>query len=157
MAHRALVLLDHGSRRSQADRYLQALASELRTRREDLAVHVAHLEIAAPGLADVLAECAAAGVQHVAVYPFFLAPGNHLEQDVPEQIARARAAHPQLRIELLAPLGASSELAGLVLRGYDASARDVPSGPQLDEDAGKPAHKRPPHKLGGRSGRGTPL
>jgi sirohydrochlorin ferrochelatase len=148
-ARRALILLDHGSRRSGADRYLQALASAIRGRREDLAVHVAHLEIAPPDLAAVLAEIAAAGLRHASVYPFFLAPGNHLERDVPEQLARGRAAHPELRIELLAPLGASPELVDLVLHSCEVNPADARPDPErAPPDSGNPSD---------RTRRGTPL
>jgi sirohydrochlorin ferrochelatase len=122
MSARALILMDHGSRRADADRYLQAIAEAIRSQRPDLAIYVAHLDIAPPSLGETLARCRAAGAEHVAIYPFFLAPGHHLERDVPEQIARARAAHPELRVELLEPLGSRPELAELVLRSYEASA-----------------------------------
>jgi sirohydrochlorin ferrochelatase len=119
-AGRALILLDHGSRHPDADRYLARLADQIRGRRPGLAVHVAHLGLAAPSLDDALARCAAEGSRQVCIYPFFLAPGRHLEKDVPEAIARAAAAHPELAIELLEALGSRPELADLVLQGYEA-------------------------------------
>ena len=130
-SRRALILLDHGSRHPDADRYLEGVASQLRERRPELAVHVAHLGLAAPSLGEALARCAADGSRQVCVYPFFLAPGRHLEKDVPEAIARAAADHPELAIELLEPLGSRPELADLVLQGYEA------------HEAGGRASKRP--------------
>jgi sirohydrochlorin ferrochelatase len=121
-ARRALVLLDHGSRHPDADRYLQALAQQIPTRRPELAVHIAHLGLAAPSLREALERCAAEGACQVSVFPFFLAPGRHLERDVPEQIARAAAAHPALGIELLEALGSRPELAELVLQSYESAA-----------------------------------
>jgi sirohydrochlorin ferrochelatase len=116
----ALVLLDHGSRREAADRYLLALAEQLRRRRPGLAVQIAHLELVPPSLADALARCDAAGCGRVWVYPLLLSAGTHLERDLPEQIARGASAHPRLQIALLEPLGSRPELADLVLAGFDA-------------------------------------
>jgi sirohydrochlorin ferrochelatase len=118
---RALVLLDHGSRRAEADRPLRTVAEALRAQLPDVTVHIAHLELVPPDLASVLALCAAAGIEHVAVHPFLLSEGRHLASDVPEHIARASADHPGLTIELLEPLGRRPELADLVLRSYEAS------------------------------------
>jgi sirohydrochlorin ferrochelatase len=121
-ARAALVLLDHGSRRAQADRHLLALAEAVRRRRPELAVWHAHLELASPSLAEVLAQCEARGCERVSVYPLFLSAGRHLERDLPEQIERGARAHPRLQIELLEALGSRPELAELVLAGYEAGA-----------------------------------
>jgi sirohydrochlorin ferrochelatase len=118
---RALILLDHGSRRAEADRPLRGVAEALRARLPDVTIHIAHLELVPPDLASVLALCAAEGIEHVAVHPFLLSEGLHLSRDVPERIARATAEHPGLTIELLEPLGRRPELADLVLRTYEAS------------------------------------
>ena len=112
---RALVLVDHGSREPEAQVSLARLAQQLRARAPELAVYVAHLELAAPTVAEALAACAADGVAEVAVLPFFLAAGRHATKDVPEQVAAAAAAHPGLRVQLTAPFGSAAGIADLIL------------------------------------------
>ena len=57
---RAVLLVDHGSRRPQANAQLEDLADRIRALRPDWAVYTAHLEISSPGVAEALDSCAAA-------------------------------------------------------------------------------------------------
>jgi sirohydrochlorin ferrochelatase len=112
---RALVILDHGSRRPEAHAHLEVLAENVRERAPELFVTVAHLELAAPGLAQAIDACVAAGASEVCVHPFFLAPGRHLAEDVPGLIEAAQARHPGLSIRLLEAIGTRAELADVIL------------------------------------------
>ena len=111
----ALLLVDHGSRRPEAHRHLEWTAEQVRLGRPGLRVHVAHLELAAPSIAEALAGCAAEGERQVDVLPLFLIPGRHSTHDLPEQLARAAELHPGLSVRLLEPLGSRPEIAGLIL------------------------------------------
>jgi len=118
---RALVILDHGSRLSEAHEHLLWLAESVRKRAPDLLVEIAHLEQAEPSLEQALARCARAGATHVAVHPLFLTPGRHLGRDVPRLLEQARENHAGLEIELLPSLGTQEALADLILATLDPS------------------------------------
>lgn len=111
----ALLLVDHGSRRPEAHRHLEWTAEQVRQRRPGLRVHLAHLELVPPTLAEALAHCAAEGERQVDVLPLFLIPGRHSTHDLPEQLARAAEQHPGLSVRLLEPLGSRPEIAELIL------------------------------------------
>lgn len=110
------MILDHGSRSPEAAAHLERLAAEVRRLAPELVVCVAHLELAEPGLEDAIGTLAARGIREIAIHPLFLAPGRHLEHDVPALLQRSRAAHPELSLRLCEPLGARPELAELILR-----------------------------------------
>jgi sirohydrochlorin ferrochelatase len=112
---RALLIVDHGSRRPEAHEHVERLAAQVRERAPELYVYVAHLEVVPPSVEDALAQCAREGMTEVAVHPLFLIPGRHLTHDLPEQIERARARHPELVVRLLDALGEHPGLAELVL------------------------------------------
>ena len=112
---RALLLVDHGSREPEAAANLERVAGELRQRRPDLAVYVAHLELAEPSIAAAVAACARDGVEDLVVHPFFLAAGRHAAGDVPAAVAAAARAFPRLRVRLTAPTGAAAGIAELIL------------------------------------------
>ena len=112
---RALLIVDHGSREPEAAAHLARIADDLRRRRPGLAVYVAHLELIAPSIAAAVAACAADGVSELVVHPFFLAPGRHAARDVPAAVEAAASAHPGLRVQLTAPLGAAAGVAELIL------------------------------------------
>jgi sirohydrochlorin cobaltochelatase len=58
-----------------------------------------------PSLADVVREAARDGKLHLRVLPLFLAAGAHVAEDIPQQIADAQRSFPQVKIELLQPIG----------------------------------------------------
>jgi sirohydrochlorin ferrochelatase len=112
---RALLLVDHGSRRPEAHEHLEGIAARLRARRPDLAVYVAHMELVPPTVADAVAACARDGVEELLVHPFFLVPGLHAVADVPRLVNDALAAHPGLSARITAPLGSVAGIADLIL------------------------------------------
>ena len=111
----ALIILDHGSRRPEAHAHLERLAAAVRRRAPELIVCPAHLEQAEPTLAQAIERCVAQGATAISVHPLFLAPGRHLARDIPEQLAAARRARPELELRLLDALGTRDELADLIL------------------------------------------
>jgi len=112
---RGLLLIDHGSREPEAAAHLERIAAELRRRRPELAVYVAHLELAEPSIGAAVERAAREGVAELAVHPFFLAPGRHAARDVPAAVEAAARAHPGLRVRLTPPLGAAAGVAELIL------------------------------------------
>jgi sirohydrochlorin ferrochelatase len=112
---RAVLLVDHGSRRPEANAQLEALAAQLRARAPHYIVRAAHLELAEPDFHDGIAACVAAGAEEVVVHPFFLGPGRHTTQDIPRLVREAAARHPGVGIHTSAPLGPHEKLVDLVL------------------------------------------
>ena len=121
-AGRALILVDHGSRRAEAHAHLEALAARLRALRPGLAVHVAHLELAEPSIAAAVASALAGGARELVIHPLFLAPGRHLGDDLPTRVRDALAAHPEVPVRITDPLGAHPGLADLILSALDGDA-----------------------------------
>jgi sirohydrochlorin ferrochelatase len=102
---RGILLVDHGSRRAEANENLEVLAEEIRARSPGQVVHVAHLEIASPTIAEGIDACVADGVDDLVVHPYFLGPGHHTTHDIPDRVASACAGHATLRVCISEPLG----------------------------------------------------
>ena len=102
---RGILLVDHGSRREEANAQLETLAEQIRARAPGEVVHIAHLELAPPDIAAGIDACVADGVDDLVVHPYFLGPGRHTTRDIPEQVAVACARHPSLRHRISEPLG----------------------------------------------------
>lgn len=111
---RAYLLIDHGSRRPEANAAVEHAAEILR-RRVAETVLVAHLEIEPPNLAGGIEACARAGADEVVVLPYFLGPGRHTAQDIPAQVRSAAARHPTLTIRIADPLGPHEKLVDVLL------------------------------------------
>jgi sirohydrochlorin ferrochelatase len=100
-----IVIVDHGSRREEANRRHLSFVEEWRGRGVYAVVEPAHLELAEPSIGTAFDSCVATGCTTVVVAPYFLWPGNHWEHDIPALAAEAAARHPGVRWLVAAPLG----------------------------------------------------
>ncbi len=121
---RAILLVDHGSRRPGSNALLDEVAELLSAALPDCLVRAAHMEIAAPSIADGRAACVAAGAHEIVVAPYFLGPGRHALEDVPRLAREAAARHPGLALRVADPLGAHPGIVHVLLDRIAAS-RDV--------------------------------
>jgi sirohydrochlorin ferrochelatase len=112
---RAILLVDHGSRRAEANTLLEDIANQVRKRAAESIVEVAHLEIAEPDISKGIEACVKKGATHIVVHPFFLGPGRHTSEDIPAQVERAGQRHPNVRIRISEPLGSHAALIDVIL------------------------------------------
>jgi sirohydrochlorin cobaltochelatase len=111
----ATIFFCHGSRSPAWRLPFEQLATEYQRRFPGERVHLAYLELMTPGLPQVLAELAAAGVGRIRIVPLFLAPGAHTSRDLPALVAQARQQWPQLAVEIQPTLLESEGLRAAVL------------------------------------------
>lgn len=117
MGTRHLLIAAHGSRRQASNDEVRRLGERVADLRGPGIDHVevAFLELAEPGIPEGLNRCAALGASEIIVFPYFLAAGTHVAEDIPEALTAFAAAHPQVRLRLTAHLGASTALPGSIL------------------------------------------
>ncbi len=87
-----ILLIDHGSRRPQSNSHLETLASYYQQKApSNYIVKAAHMEIAKPSIFDGIQSLIQGddGVDVVVCHPYFLSPGRHVIEDVPELIDEA--------------------------------------------------------------------
>lgn len=100
----ALILLAHGSSdpnwRAPFEHFANALAGRLTT-----PLRLAYMELCEPSLEATVAELAEAGVRRAEILPLFFAAGRHLRKDVPAQVDALAAAHRDITLTLLPPVG----------------------------------------------------
>ncbi|MBA2480780.1 MAG: cobalamin biosynthesis protein CbiX [Planctomycetes bacterium] len=110
-----LLVVDHGSRREEANAQLADIASRLRRLRPTDAVEHAHMELGEPTIVQAFARLVAAGATTVSVLPYFLSGGRHSSEDIPRLVAEAVAAHPGVAFTVAPALGPHDALARLLL------------------------------------------
>jgi sirohydrochlorin ferrochelatase len=116
---RAIILVDHGSRREAANRHLEGLAALVAGERSDWVIRIAHLELAEPSVPAVIDDCVAVGAREVILHPFFLLPGRHTVVDLPEHAEAARRRHPGVTFRITETLGLDPRLVSIVLDRID--------------------------------------
>jgi sirohydrochlorin ferrochelatase len=127
---RAILLIDHGSVRAEANEMLIAAADLLRQMVEDdVVVRHAHMELAPPTIAEGFAECVRAGATEVIAFPYMLSPGKHVTRDVPRLVGEAARDFPGVAYRVTDAFGVHEKLAELIgLRaGIKVAARETAS------------------------------
>lgn len=109
-----LVLLAHGSRDPRWREPFEKIF--LKSRRDSDRVKLAYMEFVSPTLFQIAEELDREQVKHWRVLPLFMAAGAHLATDVPEQLAQIRAMYPEMKIDLLAPVGEDPRITSLLSR-----------------------------------------
>ncbi len=109
-----IVIVDHGSRRAEANRRHEEFVAEWGRDRRLENVEAAHMELAEPSIGTAVDACVDAGASTVVIAPYFLWPGNHWDRDIPALAAEACDRHPGLRHLVAAPLGPHPLLGDIV-------------------------------------------
>lgn len=110
----AIVLFAHGSRDPLWHRPIEAVAQAIAERQPGTLVRCAYLELSPPSLPEAAADLIAEGCTRLRVFPVFLGMGRHAREDLPQLMDALRAAHPQVRFELLPTAGESPRLTALL-------------------------------------------
>ncbi len=119
---RAVLLVDHGSRRYQANALIDEVAGLVKHRLgAGSIVEPAHMEIAEPTIAQGFARCVEQGATMVVVHPFMLTPGRHVVEDLPRLIAQAAEAHDGVAFTMAAPLGSHAGIIDAVIERCEAA------------------------------------
>ncbi len=100
-----VVVVDHGSRRTESNELLHDVAALFERVSQMPIVEPAHMELAEPSIAAAFARCVERGAETVVVFPYFLSPGRHWSQDIPQLAAEAARNHPGVRYQVTSPLG----------------------------------------------------
>jgi sirohydrochlorin ferrochelatase len=137
---KGILIIDHGSVKEEANHMLECVGELVqRMAGERVLVRVAHMELAAPTVADGFEACIAAGATEIVVFPYMLSPGKHSTRDIPRMVAEISAAHPGIPVQVTAAFGVSEQLAAVVL-----SRSGVPAVQCLESDrCGRPEGKPP--------------
>ena len=115
---RALLLVAHGSRMTSSNETVAALVDKLRpnlTKYGFESITHAFLELTEPDILEGVAQLVAAGATQVVVLPYFLAPGIHVVDDVPELIGAARENYPSVSFTVMSHLGGVEGMVDLIL------------------------------------------
>jgi len=112
---KAILLVDHGSVKAEANELLEDIALLVARIAPNYHVEAAHMELASPDIAAGIAACVEAGSTDITVMPYMLAPGRHSTSDIPRLALEAAARHDGVRIKISAPLGADNRLAEVIL------------------------------------------
>lgn len=114
-----IIIVDHGSRRSESNHMLLSVVDNFRQFAEYSIVEPAHMELAEPSIDQAFDRCVAQGAEVVIIHPYFLLPGRHWQQDIPRLADEAARRHTGVRYLVTAPLGAHSLMSHIIQARID--------------------------------------
>lgn len=119
---KALLLVAHGSRRTQSNDEVDKIAQKLKTHCGDqyLIIHSAFLELAETLIPDGIKKCVDDGATSLIVLPYFLNSGRHVVKDVPEIVNNEKPKYPTIDIKIAEHLGASALMLDLLVTTANA-------------------------------------
>ncbi len=109
-----IVIVDHGSRRAESNDMLLEVVKQFRAATDWPIVEPAHMELAEPSIPAAFDRCVERGAAMVVVHPYFLLPGRHWNQDIPNLVAGAAEKHPGVKWLVTAPLGLHAQMAAVM-------------------------------------------
>ena len=104
----AFILFAHGSSVASANDAVRAVAATLE------GAEAAFLEQGRPSLEEAVAALAAQGVTRIAVIPYFLTLGLHMQRDLPRIVSHLAGLYPGVEIRVTPPLDGHPALANIV-------------------------------------------
>lgn len=114
---RALIIVDHGSSFKEANDMLVEVANMVRESGncEIEIVRYAHMELAKPTISEAFDASVAEGAEEIIVHPYFLSPGRHSKEDIPNIVKEASRKHPHISYSITDPLGMHPKIIDVIL------------------------------------------
>lgn len=112
---KAILLIDHGSKREAANQMLEDVAKVLRGVARDYCVEIAHMELAKPTIADGFKACVKRGAKEVVAVPYMLSPGRHSTEDIPRMVEEAAREYQGVSWRVSECLGVSEKICEVVM------------------------------------------
>ena len=116
---KTLLLVAHGSRLTSSNDTVVELVSKLRPQLNHYgfdAITHAFLELTVPGIPEGIKLLVDAGATQVVILPYFLAPGTHVVDDIPEIIEAAEKQYPLISFSVMPHLGGVDGMVDLILQ-----------------------------------------
>lgn len=115
MSKIGLVIIDHGSKRREANDMIHDVVKSVQEQNPDIIVSGAHMELAEPTIEDGINKCLQKGAKEIFAQPFMLSPGRHVTKDIPEIVLEIAKKHPSIPIKIGSFLGLNKSIAKIIL------------------------------------------
>jgi sirohydrochlorin ferrochelatase len=114
---KSLLIIAHGSRRSEANEEIRRLTQALRklSGARFSSVDYAFLELAQPSVPDGIDNCILGGANEIIIFPYFLSAGRHVTEDIPSHVIKKRDEYPDVRFTIAPHLGVADRVAEYIL------------------------------------------
>lgn len=102
----ALIVVAHGSRvKSSNDEIIDIVSKIKISVNENISVFHAFLELSEPSIFMAINKAIAENCKIIKIFPYFLAAGKHVQEDIPCEIKKFKKQYPEIEFTLLPHIG----------------------------------------------------
>ena len=101
----ALILIAHGSKDARWRMPFEKLEKALKSDLGGRGVYLSYLQYAEPTMREAVVRAMKDGAGKIKILPLFMAGGGHIDQDIEPMTSNVRKEFPNLKVELLPPIG----------------------------------------------------
>lgn len=103
----ALIIVAHGSKVKSSNDEIVDIMLKIRSNMKDEKTLVFHafLELSDPSIFMALNKAIAENCKKIKIFPYFLAAGKHVQEDIPCEIKKFRKQYPEIEFTLLPHIG----------------------------------------------------
>ncbi len=106
-----VIVLAHGSKVKTGNEGLFSIVEMLRKMGKWDMVEAGFLQLAKPGLTEVVEDLTGRGAERIVIMPLLLFSGNHVLKDIPEEIDNERKKFPDVEFCYAKNIGADERIA----------------------------------------------
>ena len=120
-----VIVLAHGSKVRTGNEGLFKIVEMLRAMGKWDMVEAGFLQLAKPGLTEVVEDLIGRGAKRVVVMPLLLFSGNHVLKDIPEEIDNERKKFPEVEFCYAKNIGADERIAMIATDRIEEAVNQV--------------------------------
>lgn len=107
---KGIIVVGHGSRSEDAKDVFIEIVDALKKKLSDKNVDGCFMEISKPYIPAKIDEMYKTGVRDFTILPYFLIPGIHIKEDIPEILQEAKDKYGDITVALADPIGFHDKL-----------------------------------------------
>lgn len=109
-----VLIVAHGSRENDTEKTMETIRDYVQQELGFDQIVEAYMEFRSMNISSGLLKLMERGADDIKVVPYFLFEGVHIKEDIPQEIAKFQAEHPEVRIRFGKTLGADQRIASVL-------------------------------------------
>lgn len=112
----ALIIVAHGSKVKSSNDEIINIVSKIKFNIDDnILVFHAFLELSEPSIFIAINKAIAENCKKIKIFPYFLAAGKHVQEDIPCEIKKFKKLHPEIEFILLPHIGNCNGIENMII------------------------------------------
>lgn len=121
---KGILIVGHGSRSKEADEVFFKIVNGVKSKTTSL-VEGCYMEISNPRIPETIEKMYKVGVKEFTIAPYFLYPGIHIKEDIPEILKTIEDKYQDIKIYMAKPIGYDDLLVDILLNRINGDKKCI--------------------------------